>query len=77
MAKLISFFFPVRKGSKRVKNKNTRKIKKYNYGLLEIKVNHLKKLRELFKNNLKHYDVEFVFSLEPLMLFWLHVCYIF
>ena len=62
MVKLISFFFPVRKGSKRVKNKNTRKIKKYNFGLLEIKVNHLKKLRIMFKNNIKPYDVEFVFS---------------
>ena len=62
MSKLISIFFPVRKGSKRVKNKNIRKIKHYDHGLLEIKVKHLKKLRKLFKEKLNNYEIEFVFS---------------
>ena len=62
MSKLISIFFPVRKGSKRVKNKNTRKIKHYGHGLLEIKVDHLKKLRKLFSEKINKYEIEFVFS---------------
>jgi len=62
MKNLISIFFPVRKGSKRVKNKNTRKIKNYKFGLLEIKVNHLKKLKKLLKEKLTNYKIEFVFS---------------
>lgn len=62
MSKLLSIFFPVRKGSKRVKNKNIRKIKHYDHGLLEIKVKHLKKLRKLFKEKLNNYEIEFVFS---------------
>ena len=62
MAKLISIFFPVRKGSKRVRNKNTRKIKHYDHGLLEIKVDHLKKLRKLFREKINNYEIEFVFS---------------
>ena len=48
---MISFFFPVRSGSKRVKNKNIRKILNYKLGLLEIRINHLKKLRNLILKN--------------------------
>ena len=62
MGKLVSIFFPVRKGSKRIKNKNIRKINQYDHGLLEIKVNHLKKLRKLFKDKFHDYEIEFVFS---------------
>jgi len=62
---MISFFFPVRSGSKRVKNKNIRKILNYKLGLLEIKINHLKKLRNLILKNKKYKilkDSEYVFS---------------
>ena len=41
---MISIFLPIRKGSKRIKNKNIKRIKKYKFGLLEIKINQLRKL---------------------------------
>ncbi len=62
---MISFFFPVRSGSKRVKNKNIRRVLNYKLGLLEIKIDHLKKLRNLILKNRKYKflkDSEFVFS---------------
>ena len=62
---MISFFFPVRSGSKRVKNKNIRRVLNYKFGLLEIKINHLKKLRNLILKNRKYKifrDSEYVFS---------------
>ncbi len=62
MGKLISIFFPVRSGSKRIENKNTRPIKEYKKGLLEIKTNHLLKLKKIFKRNLPNYEFEIVFS---------------
>ena len=40
---MISFFFPVRSGSKRVKNKNIRRVLNYKFGLLEIKNKSFKK----------------------------------
>ena len=49
MGKLVSIFFPVRSGSKRIKNKNIRRIKNFKAGLLEIKINHLIKLNKIFK----------------------------
>lgn len=62
MGKLISIFFPVRKGSKRVKNKNLRPIKNFKKGLLEIKVKQLKKLNKIFKKNFSEYSLEIIFS---------------
>ncbi len=62
---MISFFFPVRSGSKRVKNKNIRRVLNYKLGLLEIKINHLKKIRNLILKNRNYKflkDSEFVFS---------------
>ena len=46
---MISFFIPIRKNSKRVKNKNLKRIGEYKFGLTEIKLNQLEK----FKNNIK------------------------
>ena len=46
---MISFFIPIRKNSKRIKNKNITKIGKYKYGLTQIKVTHLKRLKKLSK----------------------------
>jgi N-acylneuraminate cytidylyltransferase len=46
---MISFFIPVRKNSKRVKNKNTRPLPNYRYGLTELKILQLAKFRNLIK----------------------------
>ena len=43
---MISFFIPIRKNSKRVRNKNTRALPYFKYGLTEI-VNQLKKLKSI------------------------------
>jgi len=58
---MISVFIPVRKGSKRVKNKNIRAIGKYKLGLLEIK---LKQLEKLIKINNNKYNFEFIVSTD-------------
>ena len=58
---MISVFIPVRKGSKRVKNKNIRPIGKYKLGLLEIK---LKQLEKLIKINNNKYNFEFIVSTD-------------
>ena len=57
---MISFFIPTRTGSKRIKDKNTKKIKKYKLGLTEIKIIQLKKLKSFLKE--KKIDHEFIFS---------------
>lgn len=61
---MISFFIPIRKNSKRVKNKNTRAIPYYPNGLTELKINQLKKLRTLIKKNKPKLfnDIEIVIS---------------
>ena len=58
---MISIFIPVRKGSKRVKNKNTRKFGNYKLGLLEIKIKQLKKLKDINNNK---FNFEFVVSTD-------------
>ena len=60
---MISFFIPIRKNSKRVKNKNIKRIGHFKYGLTEIKINQLKKVRNLF---LKKYKLktEFIVSTD-------------
>ena len=60
---MISFFIPIRKNSKRVKNKNIKRIGNFKYGLTEIKINQLKKVRNLFlkKHKLK---IEFIVSTD-------------
>ena len=42
---MISIFVPIRSGSKRVKNKNIKKIGKFNLGLTEIKIKQIFKLK--------------------------------
>ena len=44
---MISFFIPIRKGSKRIKNKNIKKLEKYKLGLTELKINQLTKFRRI------------------------------
>jgi CMP-N-acetylneuraminic acid synthetase len=58
---MISFFIPIRKGSKRVKNKNTKPIGKFKLGLLEIKI---KQLKKLIKINKKKHNLEFIVSTD-------------
>ena len=56
---MISFFVPIRKGSKRVKNKNIKKVQNFSLGLTEIKIKQFLKL----KNSLgKKYEFEFVIA---------------
>ena len=48
---MISFFIPIRKGSKRIKNKNIKKLENYKLGLTELKINQLKKFRTIVKKD--------------------------
>ena len=57
---MISFFLPIRSGSKRVKNKNLKKLPGYRFGLTEIKIKQLNKLRNYLKKKNKKF--EFVVS---------------
>ncbi len=61
---MISFFIPIKKVSRRIPNKNTKRIHNYKFGLTEIKLKHLYKLRKLIKKNrlLKKNDIEFIIS---------------
>lgn len=60
--KTISFFLPIRKNSKRIKNKSFKKVDKYNLGLTEIKIQQFKKLEKIFNKKIKSYKLEFVVS---------------
>jgi CMP-N-acetylneuraminic acid synthetase len=61
---MISFFLPIKKNSKRVKNKNTRKINNFQFGLTEIKISQLKKFRNFAKKDsiLKKEKFEYIIS---------------
>ena len=56
---MISIFLPIRKGSKRIKNKNIKPLPHHKFGLTEIKINQLKKLKKKLKKKL-----EFVVSTD-------------
>lgn len=58
----ISFFIPIRKGSRRIKNKSFRKILNYKFGLTEIKVKQLLTLKKTFNKNIKNFKLEFIVS---------------
>lgn len=49
---MISIFLPIRKGSKRIKNKNIRKFGKFNLGLTEIKIKQIKKFIDFYKKKI-------------------------
>lgn len=54
----ITIFLPIRKGSKRIKNKNTKPLPDLRFGLTELKINQLKKLRMIYKKTYnKNIDV--------------------
>lgn len=61
---MISFFIPIRKNSKRVKNKNLKRVGKHKFGLTEIKLNQLKKFKKNIKkdNILKKIEFEYIIS---------------
>ena len=65
---MISFFLPIRKGSKRLKRKNIKSLPGYKLGLTEIKIHQLNKFRKIIlKNKLGPYSLksfEFVVSTD-------------
>lgn len=64
---MISIFLPIRKGSKRVKNKNIKKFNKYKLGLSELKILQLKRLREkVIRKKIFKHDFEFIVSTDIL-----------
>ncbi|RPG87671.1 MAG: hypothetical protein CBC33_000060 [Coraliomargarita sp. TMED73] len=67
---MISFFIPIRKNSKRIKNKNIKKILNYKYGLTEIKINQLRKFKILASRDkfLKKIKFEFIISTDDMRL---------
>ena len=50
---MISFFIPIRSGSKRIKNKNFKPLPGYKFGLTEIKFKQIEKFRQLIKREIK------------------------
>lgn len=46
---MITAFLPCRSGSQRIKNKNIKRFSNFKYGLLEIKINQLLKVKEINK----------------------------
>tara|TARA_B110000014_G_C20082822_1_gene566035 strand:- start:425 stop:1159 length:735 start_codon:yes stop_codon:yes gene_type:complete len=58
---MISIFIPIRKGSKRIKNKNLKSLPYLKFGLTELKLIHLKKFRNLIRKsnyfNLKKFEI--------------------
>jgi CMP-N-acetylneuraminic acid synthetase len=59
---MISFFIPIRKGSKRVKNKNFKTLPGNKFGLTEIKIKQLSKFRSFVGLNFKKVKFEYVIS---------------
>ena len=59
---MISFFIPIRKGSKRVKNKNFRKLLEFKFGLTEIKIKQLEKFKNFIKKQNIKQNFEYVVS---------------
>jgi len=59
---MISFFIPIRKGSKRIKNKNFKPLPGYRFGLTEIKIKQIIKFKNLIKKNKIKKKFEYVVS---------------
>jgi CMP-N-acetylneuraminic acid synthetase len=59
---MISFFIPIRKGSKRIKNKNFKSLPGYKFGLTEIKVLQLLKFKKILKKLKIKRKFEFIIS---------------
>ena len=59
---MISFFIPIRKGSKRIINKNFRPLPGFKNGLTEIKIKQLLNLKKIIKKKKIIKNIEFVVS---------------
>ena len=59
---MISFFIPIRSGSKRIKDKNIISLPRFKFGLTEIKIKQNKKFKKLIKKFKKKQDFEFIVS---------------
>ena len=59
----ISIFIPIRKNSKRIKNKNIKPLPGLKFGLTELKIKQLKKLKIIFEKNYKT-KLDFVVSTD-------------
>ena len=59
---MISIFLPIRKGSKRIINKNLKKLPHFNYGLTELKIKQLEKFK--FISSKLNQKFEFVVSTD-------------
>jgi len=63
---IIKAFLPCRSGSQRVKNKNIRKFHKYKFGLIELKINQLLKVKEIDQIILSTDDKKIIKYLQKL-----------
>jgi len=59
---MISLFIPIRKGSKRIRDKNFRKLPGFKFGLTEIKIKQIEKFRNLVKKKKIKQSFEYVVS---------------
>jgi len=60
---MISIFIPIRKGSKRIINKNIKSLPKFRFGLTELKLKQLEKLKKILKKEISQ-PVEFIVSTD-------------
>ena len=58
------FFYPLEKGSKRIKNKNTKSLPDLKLGITELKINQLNKLRIAYKKIYKKKKLEIIISTD-------------
>ena len=59
---MISMFIPIRKGSRRIINKNFKKLPHFKYGLTELKIKQLEKFK--FISSKLNQKFEFVISTD-------------
>ena len=57
-------FYSNKKNSKRVRNKNTRALPYFKYGLTEMKINQLKKLRNLLRRKILDLSIKLRLSFQ-------------
>ena len=60
---MISFLLPIRKNSKRIINKNFKSLPQYKFGLTELKVEQLKRLKKKLEKEISQ-SVEFIVSTD-------------
>ncbi len=60
----LSIFIPIRKGSKRIKNKNIKPLPNYNFGLTELKILQIKRLQKKLNNMKEINNLEIIVSTD-------------